>query len=101
VLRKKGYEVIEAENGEQALAILQERAGEFGLLVTDVMMPEMDGPTLLRRGREYLGDAKVIFISGFAKEQFSDLLSSEREVSFLPKPFNAKQLAERVKEVLG
>jgi two-component system cell cycle sensor histidine kinase/response regulator CckA len=101
ILRRRGYEVIEASDGEQALAILMERPGDFDLLVTDVMMPEMDGPTLLRRGREYLGEAKVIFISGFAKEQFSELLSSEREVSFLPKPFTTKQLAERVKEALG
>ncbi len=101
VLRRRGYEVVEANDGEQALAILRERPGAFDLLVSDVMMPEIDGPTLLRQGREYLGEAKVIFISGFAKEQFSDLLSSEREVSFLPKPFTAKMLAERVKESLG
>jgi two-component system cell cycle sensor histidine kinase/response regulator CckA len=101
LLRKRGYEVVEASDGEQALDILQRRAGEFDLLVTDVMMPEMDGPTLMRRAREYLGEAKVIFISGFAKEQFSELLSSERAVSFLPKPFTAKMLAERVKESLG
>jgi two-component system cell cycle sensor histidine kinase/response regulator CckA len=101
ILRKRGYEVVEAGDGEQALALLEAEPGAFDLLVTDVMMPEMDGPTLLRRGREYLGDAKVIFISGFAKEQFSELLSNEREVSFLPKPFTTKQLAERVKEALG
>jgi two-component system cell cycle sensor histidine kinase/response regulator CckA len=101
ILRRRGYEVIEANDGEQALGILQERPGDFDLLVSDVMMPEMDGPTLLRRGREYLGDAKVIFVSGFAKEQFSELLSNEREVSFLAKPYTTKQLAERVKEALG
>jgi two-component system cell cycle sensor histidine kinase/response regulator CckA len=101
VLKKRGYEVVEADDGEMALEVLQKRPGEFDLLVSDVMMPEMDGPTLLRKGREYLGEAKVIFVSGFAKEQFSDLLSSEREVSFLSKPFTAQQLAEAVKMALA
>jgi len=101
ILRRRGYEVEEASDGEEALEILAENPGKFDLLITDVMMPEMDGPTLLRRGREHLGDARVVFISGYAKEQFSDLLSSEREVSFLSKPFTTKQLSERVKEVLG
>lgn len=101
ILRRRGYEVEEASDGEEALEILAENPGAFDLLITDVMMPEIDGPTLLRRGREHLGDARVVFISGYAKEQFSDLLSSEREVSFLSKPFTTKQLSERVKEVLG
>jgi len=101
ILRRRGYDVEEASDGEEALEILAARPGEFDLLITDVMMPEMDGPTLLRRGREHLGDASVVFISGYAKEQFSELLSSEREVSFLSKPFTTKQLSERVKEVLG
>jgi two-component system cell cycle sensor histidine kinase/response regulator CckA len=100
-MRKRGYEVIEAGDGEEALDILRKRPGEFDLLVSDLMMPEMDGPTLLLRGREYLGEAKVIFASGYAKELFSDLLSNEREVSFLAKPYTARQLAERVKEALG
>jgi two-component system cell cycle sensor histidine kinase/response regulator CckA len=101
LLKRRGYEVTEAGDGEEALEILQERAGEFDLLITDVMMPEMDGPTLLRRGRESLGDAKVIFDSCFSREQFSHLLSSERDVSFLAKPYTTQQLAERVKESLG
>ena len=60
-------------------------------------MPGMQGPELLKQAREYLGAAPVMFISGYAESEFSDLLEGERNVSFLPKPIDIKTLAERVK----
>jgi two-component system cell cycle sensor histidine kinase/response regulator CckA len=100
-LAKRGYEVVEAADGEEAFEILQDEPGGFDLMISDVVMPGMDGPTLLRKGRELLGDAKIVFISGYAEEQFSETLSSEREISFLPKPFTLAQLAEKVKSQIG
>ncbi len=100
-LRKRGYEVIEAEDGEEALDILKSGEHEFDLMISDVIMPGIDGPSLLKQGRELLGDAKIIFISGYAEEEFSDLLAEESDVTFLPKPFTLVQLAEKVKQVLG
>lgn len=100
-LRKRGYEVIEAEDGEEALEILEEEPESFDLLISDVVMPGLDGPSLLKEARQYLGNARIIFISGYAKEEFSDTLSSDLEISFLPKPFDIQQLAERVKQELG
>ncbi|MGD2134459.1 MAG: ATP-binding protein [Maricaulaceae bacterium] len=100
-IRKLGYEVDLAEDGEEALEVLEENPGRYDLLITDVKMPEMDGPTLVRRAREYLGDAKVLFCSGFSKESFNDLLSNEREVSFMSKPFGSKEIAERIKSMIG
>jgi two-component system cell cycle sensor histidine kinase/response regulator CckA len=64
-------------------------------------MPGLDGPGLLEKAAELLGDTRVIFISGYAEEQFSDTLSRDRDISFLPKPFTLTQLAERVKAVLS
>lgn len=100
-LRKKGYRVIEAEDGEEALEILEESETPFDLMISDVVMPGMDGPSLLRAGRELLGDARIVFISGYAEEEFSDLLSEEPDVTFLPKPFTFAELAEKVKSEIG
>ena len=73
----------------------------FDLIISDVVMPGMDGPTLIREARQYLGDARVIFISGYAERDLAQALDEDREISFLPKPFTVRQLAERVKEVIG
>ena len=100
LLRQRGYEVIEAADGEEALLLAEEHAGQIDMLISDVVMPGMDGPTLLKKARGYLGDAPVMFISGYAESDFSDLLTDEANVSFLPKPLDIKTLAERVKQEL-
>ncbi|MHB8529760.1 MAG: hybrid sensor histidine kinase/response regulator [Caulobacteraceae bacterium] len=100
LLRARGYEVIEAADGEQALALAEKHAGAIDLMISDVIMPGMDGPTLLRKARRYLGAAPVMFISGYAEAEFSDLLEGESGVSFLAKPIDIKTLSERVKQQL-
>jgi two-component system cell cycle sensor histidine kinase/response regulator CckA len=100
LLRARGYEVIEAADGEEALVLAEEWAGKIDLLISDVIMPGIDGPTLLKKARQYLGAAPVMFISGYAEAEFSDLLEGEEGVSFLPKPIDIKTLAERVKQQL-
>jgi two-component system cell cycle sensor histidine kinase/response regulator CckA len=100
LLRARGYEVIEAADGEEALALAEEYAGKIDLLISDVIMPGMDGPSLLKKARGFLGTAPVMFISGYAEAEFSDLLEDEQGVTFLPKPLDIKILAERVKQQL-
>jgi len=100
-LRKRGYKVIEACDGDEAFEILEDGEETFDLMISDVVMPGMDGPALLKKGRKLLGDARIVFISGYAKEEFSDLLSEEPDVTFLPKPFTLAQLAEKVKAEIG
>ena len=97
LLRARGYEVIEASSGEEALELAEQHAGEIDLMISDVVMPGMQGPDLLKQARAYLGAAPVMFISGYAESEFSDLLEGEHGVSFLPKPIDIKTLAERVK----
>jgi two-component system cell cycle sensor histidine kinase/response regulator CckA len=97
LLRARGYEVIEAASGEEALVLAETHAGEIDLMISDVVMPGMQGPDLLKQARQYLGGAPVMFISGYAESEFSDLLEGESNVSFLPKPIDIKTLAERVK----
>jgi two-component system cell cycle sensor histidine kinase/response regulator CckA len=101
LLRQRGYEVIEAEDGEEALAIIESEEHKFDLLISDVIMPGLDGPSMLKRARPLIGDVPVMFISGYAESEFSDLLEEEKNVSFLPKPLDIKTLAERVKEQLA
>ncbi|HEY8616880.1 cell cycle histidine kinase CckA [Phenylobacterium sp.] len=100
LLRARGYEVIEAASGEEALELAEEHAGQIDLMISDVVMPGMQGPDLLKQARGYLGAAPVMFISGYAESEFSDLLEGETNVSFLPKPIDIKTLAERVKQEL-
>ena len=99
-LRNKGYTVLEANSGEAALAVMDSYKGEIDLLVTDVVMPRMDGATLIERVRESQPDFKVIMISGYAEDSFREQLDATKNVNFLPKPFSLAQLAGIVKEVL-
>jgi two-component system cell cycle sensor histidine kinase/response regulator CckA len=101
LLRARGYEVIEACDGEEALALAEQYAGQIDLLISDVIMPGLDGPTLLKKARKFLGAAPVMFISGYAEAEFSDMLEGETGVTFLAKPLDIKILAERVKQQLA
>lgn len=98
-LREKGYRVLEADSGESALELLGQ--GEhFNLLVTDVVMPKMDGPTLSKKIRDLYPDTKTIFISGYTEDTFRKNLGHDAKIHFLSKPFTLKDLASKVKEVL-
>jgi two-component system cell cycle sensor histidine kinase/response regulator CckA len=98
--RARGYEVIEAASGEEALELAEEHAGSIDLMISDVVMPGMQGPDLLKAARGYLRGAPVMFISGYAEAEFSNLLEGEANISFLAKPIDIKTLAERVKQEL-
>ena len=100
LLRARGYEVLEAADGGEALIIAEENAGTSDLLISDVIMPGLDGRTLRKQARGPQGTAPVMFISGYAEAEFSDLLEGETGVTFLPKPIDIKTLAERVKQQL-
>ena len=97
-LRNKGYKVLEAACGEEALQIAKKE--KFDLLITDVVMPKIDGPTLNKKLRETINDFKTIFISGYAKDTFREDIGKNSKIHFLQKPFSLKDLATKVKEVL-
>ncbi len=98
-LRAKGYQVLEARTGEAALDLIGETREEIDLMITDVVMPEMDGPTLIKEMRERMPDLRIICISGYAEDSFRKKIG-EGGVRFLAKPFSLSQLAEKVKEAL-
>ncbi|CAO5682624.1 MAG: Sensor histidine kinase RcsC [Holosporales bacterium] len=98
-LREKGYTVLEAENGEEALKLIK-KGETFDLLITDVVMPKMDGPTLNKKVRDIMPQTKTIFISGYAEDTFRKNLGTNAQIHFLPKPFSLKDLILKVQEVL-
>jgi len=98
-LRNKGYQVLEAKNGEAALQQIETDGARIDLLITDVVMPQMDGPTLARHVRRLRPEMRVIFISGYAEDRLGEIDGVE-VAHFLPKPFSLKQLATKVKEVI-
>lgn len=98
-LGNKGYEVITAESGESALSVMDKQDDKhIDLMITDVIMPNMDGPTLAQRMRQTTPNLKIIFISGYTEEKLKDHMGEN--IWFLPKPFTLKQLAAKVKEAL-
>jgi two-component system, cell cycle sensor histidine kinase and response regulator CckA len=99
-LRNKGYKVVEAKSGEAALDVLANYGDTIDLLITDIVMPQMDGTQLIKHVREKRSDLKVICISGYAEEAFRKRLDNLEGIHFLPKPFSLDQLAGKVKEVM-
>jgi two-component system cell cycle sensor histidine kinase/response regulator CckA len=99
-LRSRGYSVIEASNGIEAMEALEEKNGAVDLVVSDVVMPEMDGPTLLKEMRGRNPDLKIIFVSGYAEDAFEKSLPENDQFAFLPKPFTLAQLVAAVKETM-
>ena len=99
-LREKGYEVTEVMSGEEALKIMQD-GGSFDLIISDVVMPKMDGPTFCQNLRALGCSTKIIFMSGYSEDTFRNALTQDGTIHFLSKPYNIKDLATKVKTVLG
>jgi signal transduction histidine kinase len=95
------YGIVKQSGGFIFCDSVEEHTGDIDLIVSDVVMPEMDGPTLLGELRRRGTKAKIIFVSGYAEEAFSKNLPEGEEFAFLPKPFTLKQLIEQVKTTLG
>lgn len=99
-LRNKGYDVLEAACAEDALDLLEKDAPKLDLMITDVIMPEMDGPTLAHKVLAMTPELPVIFVSGYTEDRYKDEFDGFN-VHFLPKPFTLQLLAEKVKNVMG
>ena len=99
-LRNKGYTVLEADNGESALDVINASDERIDLIISDVIMPGMDGHTLVNLVRHELPRVKVILMSGYAEDIFQDEINRDPTIEFLGKPFSLKEFAGKVKEVM-
>ncbi len=97
-LKDKGYDVFDFSSGEEALDWIQ-KGGIFDILMTDVVMPRMDGPTLNQKIKDIFPHVQTIFISGYTEDAFRNRVGT-RQIHFLQKPFSLKDLAEKVKYVM-
>ena len=98
-LLRQGYEVTSARDGEEGLVMVEE-GGQFDLVVSDVVMPSMDGPAMAREIRKLAPELPVLFMSGYAEEQLRKEIGIPN-AWFMPKPFSVQQLGEKVGEVLA
>ncbi len=101
ILRLRGYTVLEADRGAEALRIVQEHAGPIHLLLTDVLMPEMNGPTLAEQVTALNPRTRVLYMSGCPDGCLPPRLSLKAGIAFIRKPFATDALAHKVREVLG
>ncbi|MGH9432652.1 MAG: PAS domain S-box protein [Terriglobia bacterium] len=100
LLRAQGYLVLEARSGKEALALAEKHPGTISLLLTDVVMPQLSGQALAKQMTEKHPEIRVLFMSGYAGTSYAQQTSLEPDAAFIQKPFDADQLATRVREVL-
>jgi CheY-like chemotaxis protein len=98
VLRRQGYIVVEAENGEEALRLIEAEPARFRLVLTDVVMPRMGGKALAEAMRELTPEILVIYMSGYTDDEI--VHHGVQGVSFLPKPFEVPALLQMVRSLL-
>ena len=92
--------MLEAPSGEEALEILEDEGQQIDLMLSDVVMPNMDGPTLIRRVGDMRPELKTLFMSGYAEDAFRANLREGEKFGFLQKPFKLNDLAAAVRREL-
>ncbi|WAT18036.1 response regulator [Aurantiacibacter sp. MUD11] len=98
-LARQGYTIVTASDGDEGLEIVKSGEHQFDLVVTDVVMPSMDGPAMAREIRKLAPSLPVLFMSGYAESQLRDEIDIEA-MHFIAKPFSVRQIADKVAEVL-
>ena len=101
ILKRQGYTVLEASNGEEAMKICQEHTGKIDLLITDVVMPNIGGRELVDKLKERCGDMKVLYVSGYTDDAGIYAAELPPGTAFLQKPFTLGSLLDKVKDVLS
>src|SRR5689334_25108696 len=97
----RGHAALESGDVAEAMELIESHNGAVGLVVSDVVMPGIDGPTLAKELRSRNPNLKIIFVSGYAEDAFEKNLPADVTFNFLPKPFTLKQLVATVKETMA
>ncbi|WP_457565871.1 response regulator, partial [Caldithrix abyssi] len=100
-LKKLNYRVMTAANGAEALKIINSAKDEIDAIITDLVMPEIDGVTLAKKVREMGIAIPVLFGTGYADEHLEKIVDSDYSRFILQKPYRLEELAKKLNEVLG
>ncbi len=100
-LTKLGYNIKEAENGLEALQILEENNFNFDLIISDLIMPEMDGYDFYKELQKRKPDIKFLFISGYTDDTLDEIGIKLNKINFLKKPFNISELSNKIQQLLS
>jgi len=100
ILERQGYRILNAENGHKALELLKQHAGQVHLLLTDVVMPEMNGRQLYQQAVEIQPHLKVLYMSGYTDDVIAYQGILEEGISFIQKPFSVEALADSVRSAI-
>jgi len=98
ILTQAGYAILTAPNAEALKTFVAEHEGKIDLLLTDVVMPGMSGPELVKLVRARWPEVRVLYMSGYADDEIEDL---DRDAGFLQKPFTPTELTAKIAEMLG
>ena len=99
-LRSRGYQVLVASNGVEALQVAEQHKGSIRVLITDVIMPQMSGPDLAKNLKELRGDTDVLYMSGYTDDKLSNVLETDPELTLMQKPFHIDDLVRKIQEIL-
>jgi two-component system cell cycle sensor histidine kinase/response regulator CckA len=99
-LRRNGYTVLAAESGREALELVRNYDGAIDLLITDVMMPDMDGPELVRQLSTIRPDTRTLFMSGYMDDTLGERGVLSSNANFIQKPFSPRTIAQKVRDIL-
>jgi PAS domain S-box-containing protein len=99
-LQSKGYQVLVASNGVEALQIAEQHPGSIRVLITDVIMPQMNGPELAKGLRKVRHDTEVLYMSGYADDKVATISGPDGELMLIQKPFYIDDLVRKIQEIL-
>lgn len=100
MLESLGYKVISTSKPAQALQIMAERKDSISLILTDVIMPEMNGPEMIEKMQETIPNLKYLYMSGYTANLLMGSDARRRATEFIPKPFSRNLLAKKVRDCL-
>lgn len=101
ILKKLNYAVFSADNGYTALEIMKNQNYKIDLLLTDMVMPGMNGKELYEEIIEVKPNIKVLFMSGYTNSILDNLYIDKNKINFIPKPFSIKKLADEIKKIIS
>jgi CheY-like chemotaxis protein len=100
-LQSRGYQVLVASNGVEALQVAERHSGPIRLLITDVIMPQMSGPELAKSLKKVRRNTEVLYMSGYTDDRVGEVSPADGELTLLQKPFYIDELVRKIQEIVA